>query len=83
MHKSKKIAILRVSVLKELLLQNNMSQNALAGKLGISSGYCSNVMVGSRRLSPQLRTRLLKLFKADFYTLFEIEEVQKGQLKTP
>ena len=51
-----------------------MSQNWLAMKIGVSSGYMSQLMDGSRHPSPDVRRRLLDLFpECDFDDLFVIK----------
>ncbi len=47
---------------EKLLARKNKSQNWLAMRLGISSGYMSQLMQGSRCPSPELRARILKVF---------------------
>jgi transcriptional regulator with XRE-family HTH domain len=58
---------------KEILMKRNLSQNWLAMKLDISTGYMSQLMSGERRPSPSLRQRILNLFvSCNFDDLFEI-----------
>lgn len=63
---------LRANRVKEILLRRNLSQNGLAIRLCISSGYCSQLLSGSRYPSPSIRKRLLKVLAEDFDTLFEM-----------
>ena len=60
----------------ELLNRLNMTQNELARLAGISSGYLSQLMTGTRRPSAELRRRLMKaLGVTDFEDLFILENV--------
>ena len=60
----------------ELLNRLNMTQNELARLAGISSGYLSQLMTGTRRPSAELRRRLMKaLGVARFEDLFILEAV--------
>jgi len=60
---------------EKLLARKNKSQNWLAMRLGISSGYMSQLMQGSRCPSPELRARILKVFGGqsfdDIFRLYE------------
>jgi transcriptional regulator with XRE-family HTH domain len=56
-----------------------MSQNEFAVKLGISSGYMSQLVCGTRCPSPKLRRRLLELSDPlTFNDLFVIEDGHDG-----
>ncbi len=60
----------------ELLNRLNMTQNELARLSGISSGYLSQLMTGTRRPSAELRRRLMKaLGVSRFEDLFILENV--------
>lgn len=60
----------------ELLNRLNMTQNELARLAGISSGYLSQLMTGTRRPSAELRRRLMKaLGVTRFEDLFILENV--------
>ena len=60
----------------ELLNRLNMTQNELARLAGISSGYLSQLMTGTRRPSAELRRRLMKaLGVTRFEDLFILEAV--------
>lgn len=60
----------------ELLNRLNMTQNELARLAGISSGYLSQLMTGTRRPSAELRRRLMKaLGVTRFEDLFFLENV--------
>ena len=55
------------------LEERGISQNELARRTGISSGYLSQLMSGSAHPSPEVRQRLLRVFgTADFDDLFTI-----------
>lgn len=64
-------ARIRSDRLKDILLRRNISQNTLAQRLRISSGYCSQLLSGVRCPSPRLRNRLMRELKEDFDALFE------------
>ena len=60
----------------ELLNRLNMSQNDLARLAGISSGYLSQLMTGTRRPSAELRRRLMEVLGVtQFEDLFILEVV--------
>ena len=60
----------------ELLNRLNMTQNQLAHLAGISSGYLSQFMTGTRRPSAVLRRRLMEaLGVTRFEDLFILEAV--------
>ena len=57
------------------ITRRNMSQNKLAGKARITSGYISQIMCGVRSPSPEVRQRLLKVLSPlTFDDIFIIEE---------
>ncbi len=62
---------LRSDRVREALLRRNISQNSLADRLHISSGYCSQLLAGTRCPSPRLRSRLMGELKEDFDAIFE------------
>jgi len=68
--------------LKEILIRKNKSQNWLAYRLEVSSGYMSQLMDGSRIPSPKLRERMMNiLIEYKFDDLFIIKEGEEiGQL---
>lgn len=68
---------IKVERVKEILLRRNITQNNLASRLGISSGYCSQLLSGRRCPSPSLRARLMHELKTDFDALFEPINVQE------
>lgn len=52
----------------------NMTQNQLADRAGLTSGYVSLLVGGKRRPSPDARRRLMEaLDVADFHDLFIME----------
>ena len=54
--------------------ERDISQNELARRVGISSGYLSQLMSGAAHPSPRVRRRLLRVLEAsDFDDLFSIE----------
>jgi transcriptional regulator with XRE-family HTH domain len=67
-----KVAVKQTEV-ERLLTKRNLSQNAFAERLGISSGYMSQLMRGSRYPSAELRAKILRsLKKITFDDVFEI-----------
>lgn len=68
-------ARLKTNTITNILLRKNLSQNWLAERLGITSGYMSQVLSGSRNPSPQLRQRIMDWQpELDFDELFEVAE---------
>ena len=67
---------LRTEAVWELLNRLNLSQNQLARRVGIRSGYMSQLMSGQRFASPGVRQRLMDaLGVSDFDVLFVMERV--------
>ena len=65
---------LKTDALQLRLARQNKSQNWLARKMEMSSGYLSQLTTGVRRPSPKMRTRFLRVFRdASFDDLFYIE----------
>lgn len=61
--------------IKECLIRKNKSQNWLAFRLEISSGYLSQLMEGSRNPSPKIRQRLMDILAEHaFDDLFIIKD---------
>ena len=61
----------------EILDRRNMTQNELAGLLGTSSSYLSQLMSGHRRPSPAFRKKLMDVLRVtDFDDLFYLEAVE-------
>jgi len=66
---------LKNKYVEKRLIKKNMSQNWLASRAGVSSGYMSQLMDGSRHPSPKLRQRLMDIFpECEFDDLFLIKE---------
>lgn len=66
---------LRASAAWEHLARHNFSQNELARRLNITSGYLSLLVTGKRSPSPDLRQRILALLPGTtFDQLFLVEE---------
>ena len=66
---------LKTNFIQKRLIRKNKSQNWLADQFGASSGYLSQLMDGSRHPSPELRIRILKVFRGyEFDNLFIIKE---------
>ena len=62
---------------KKILARKNMSQNRFAIKVGVSSGYMSQLMSGIRNPSPSLRERILvalKMVDSQFDEIFELND---------
>ena len=58
----------------QYLMKNNLSQNELGRRLGISSGYMAQLICGKRSPSPKLRQKMLEvLAPLTFEDLFHIE----------
>ena len=73
------IVELRSDPIKEILARKNMSQNCFAMRLGVSSGYMSQLMSGVRNPSPALRKKILAVLQMDesgFDDLFAIKEME-------
>jgi len=65
--------LIRQREVEQFLIRRNLSQNAFAERLGISSGYTSQLMRGSRYPSAGLRARILRSLKnIKFDEVFEI-----------
>ncbi len=68
-------AYLKNKKIKRLMIRKNKSQNWLAYRLDISSGYMSQLMDGSRSPSPKVRQHLLNIFsECNFDDLFVIKD---------
>ncbi len=66
---------LKKQALQMILVKKNKSQNWLAYRMEISSGYISQLMDGKRCPSPKLRERMMiQLPECNFDDLFEISE---------
>jgi ribosome-binding protein aMBF1 (putative translation factor) len=65
---------LKTDSVREILIRKNMSQNWLAHKLFISSGYMSQLMDRSRCPSAKVREKLMAILQiSEFDELFIIE----------
>ena len=72
--------MLKAAAVWELLDQLDMSQNELARRCGITSGYLSHLMNGRRSPSPLVRRRLMEALGVDdFDRLFIIVSVDDGR----
>ncbi|MBI5407929.1 MAG: helix-turn-helix transcriptional regulator [Nitrospirae bacterium] len=74
------VVALRKEKIKKILARKNMSQNAFAFRIGVSSGYMSQLMSGIRNPSPLLRERLLTVLKLDennFDKIFRIRNTNR------
>ncbi|MBW1855448.1 MAG: helix-turn-helix transcriptional regulator [Deltaproteobacteria bacterium] len=66
---------LRCKEIKKILMRKNKSQNWLAHKLEVSTGYMSQLVDGARCPSPKLRERIMNnLTELKFDDLFEIKD---------
>ena len=66
--------MLRPGPVWELISRRNMSQNELASKAGISSGYLSQLISGRKSPSPDVRRRLQAALEvSQFDDLFTME----------
>jgi transcriptional regulator with XRE-family HTH domain len=66
---------LKANFIRRKLIKKCKSQNWLAYRMGISSGYISQLMDGSRNPSPAMCERFLKAFpECEFNHLFLIKE---------
>ena len=63
---------------KRELTRRNISQNGLAIKLGITSGYCSQLLTGARCPSADIRQKLQDALHLPFESLFTIAEANEA-----
>ena len=69
---------LKAEVVWELLNRLNLSQNQLAQRVGIASGYMSQLMSGEGFASPGVRRRLMDVLGVtEFDYLFILEKINK------
>ncbi len=69
-----KVKLNQVAVLRAIA-RRNMSQNMLAIRAGISSGYISQIMCGTRNPSPAVRQKLQEVLQPlTFDDIFILEE---------
>ncbi len=65
---------LKSEVIKEYLARRNLSQNALALKVGTTSGYMSQLISATRNPSAKMRIKIQEALKEfDFEKLFIIK----------
>ena len=73
-----KVRLNQEAVLKAIA-RRNMSQNMLAVRAGISSGYISQILCGTRNPSPIVRQKLQDVLEPlTFDDIFIIEENGNG-----
>jgi transcriptional regulator with XRE-family HTH domain len=73
-----RVKLNQVAVL-HAIARRNMSQNMLAIRTGISSGYISQIMCGTRNPSPVVRQKLQDVLQPlTFDDIFIIEENGKN-----
>jgi len=53
---------LKAEAVRVLINQNNLSQNQLAERIGISKGYLSNCISGRRGVGRKLLSGILRMF---------------------
>ena len=70
---------LKAKSLKTHLARKSKSQNWLAKRLGISSGYMSQLMNGVRRPSPEKRAKILETLGGSFDDWFVIRSDSQGK----
>ena len=59
------------------MARQNISQNELAKRLGITSGYMSQLVCGTRYPSPKVRQKILDVLGIDFDDVFIIERDER------
>jgi transcriptional regulator with XRE-family HTH domain len=74
--------MLNRAFVERMLARRNISQNSLAKRLRISSGYMSLIMNGDRYVSARIRRRICRYFRRyDFSAIFIIIDDNKGNDK--
>jgi transcriptional regulator with XRE-family HTH domain len=74
--------MLNCAFVERILTKRNISQNSLAKRLRISSGYMSLIMNGDRYVSAKIRRRICRYFRRyDFSDIFIIIDDNKGNDK--
>lgn len=68
------IVDLKNKEVKKRLARKNISQNNFAIKLGVSSGYMSQLMCGFRHPSPRLRQKITDFLGCQFDEIFAIKD---------
>lgn len=72
--------LVRQREVERFLTKRNLSRNAFAERLGISSGYMSQLMTGHRYPSAELRAKILRSLKnVAFDDIFEIVDADEAQ----
>ena len=75
--------LVRQREVEQFLAKHNLSQGAFAARLGVSDGYMSQLLRGTRYPSAKLRARMLRsLRKATFDDIFEIVDDDELKLVT-
>ena len=70
--------ILRAEAAWDLLRHLNRSQNELADRCGLTSGYVSQLFTGERSPSPPVRRRIQRVLSVeDFDALFVVVRVDE------
>lgn len=69
----------RSEKVQQLLVRRNYSQNGLARRLHVSSGYMSQLLHGTRSPSPRLREKLMDVLRVDDFDMLFIAEDRNGQ----
>ena len=68
-------AQLNAKTIRRILARKNLSQNWLAGRIGASSGYMSQMMSGVRNPSPEMRETIMQVLKDySFDDLFKLKD---------
>jgi transcriptional regulator with XRE-family HTH domain len=74
---------LNQTAVQKAIARRNMSQNMLAIRAGISSGYISQIMCGIRYPSPEVREKLQNVLQPmSFDEIFIIEENKKNDTQS-
>ncbi len=66
---------LNAKLIRRILARKNLSQNWLAGRIGASSAYMSQMMSGVRNPSPAMRETIMQALKDySFDDLFKLRD---------
>ena len=82
MERAKRPVSVRINniVVWEYLTKQNLAQNELAKRLGISSGYMAQLISGSRSPSPKLRRKMLDVLSPlSFGELFVLKKEKQDR----
>lgn len=71
---------LKTRRLIELRIRRGLSQRSLARRLGISSGYMSQLETGQRNPSPRMAKNICELLNVEFDELFDITDDRASTL---